>query len=71
MRRHRPPYEGRRFIGDKRFKVVHDLDAEAREVCGCSIDVIPLGDVVTFEPDELWEARRMGFDPCPHCGLDA
>lgn len=70
MRRRRMPYEGHRFIGDKRFMVVHDLDAEAREVCGCSIDFIPLSDVEIFEPDELWEARRKGFEPCPLCGLN-
>ena len=65
VRRNEPPFDGRRYVGDKRQRLVHDLDHEARDVRGCRISDIGLADVVTFEPDTLREAYRRGFDYCP------
>jgi hypothetical protein len=67
VRRSEPPFNGRRYIGDKGQQLVHDLEREARDVRGCRISDIELSDVVTFEPDTLREAYRRGFDYCPRC----
>jgi hypothetical protein len=67
VRRSEPPFDGRRYVGDKRQRLVHDLDREARDIRGCRILEIMLPDVVVFEPDTLREAYRCGFDFCPSC----
>jgi hypothetical protein len=67
VRRSEPPFDGRRYVGDKRHRLVHDLDREARDVRGCRISDIEFPDVETFEPDTLREAYRRGFDFCPSC----
>ncbi|MGD8717293.1 MAG: hypothetical protein PVH29_00595 [Candidatus Zixiibacteriota bacterium] len=67
VRRGDPPFYGRRYVGDKRGRVVHDLEREAPGRRGCCIPEILISDVVTFEPDTLREAYREGFDYCPFC----
>ncbi len=67
MRRTKPPFDHKRYAGDRRVMVVHDLDHEAGGLRGCAVDRIPLGDVVTFEPDTLHQAYRQGFKFCPQC----
>lgn len=67
VRRSEPPFDGRRYVGDKRQQIVHDLDREACSIRGCRITNIQSADVVTFEPDTLREAYRRGFDFCPSC----
>jgi hypothetical protein len=67
MRRTKPPFDGKRYVGDRRVMVVHDLDHEAGGLRGCCVDRIPLADVVTFEPDILHQAYRQGFTFCPNC----
>jgi hypothetical protein len=67
VRRNEPPFDGRRYVGDKRQQIVHDLDREACSIRGCRITNIQSADVVTFEPDTLREAYRRGFDFCPSC----
>jgi len=67
VRRSEPPFDGRRYVGDKRRRLVHDLEHEARDARGCHISDITPPDVVIFEPDTLREAYRRGFDYCPFC----
>ncbi len=67
VRRSEPPFNGCRYVGDGRQRLVHDLDREASDARGCRIPDIVLPDVVTFEPDTLREAYRRGFDFCPSC----
>ncbi|UCH78633.1 MAG: hypothetical protein JSU81_01400 [Candidatus Coatesbacteria bacterium] len=67
VRRRDPPFNGHRYVGDKRNRLVHDLDREARGLRGCRVVNILVHDVVTFEPDTLREAYRRGYDFCPCC----
>ena len=67
MRRNHLPFGGNRYVGDKRTRIVHDLDREDGTFRGCGIDRIPLADVVTFEPDILHEAHRQGYRFCGTC----
>jgi len=67
VRRSEPPFDGRRYVGDKRQRLVHDLDHESCSDRGCRISEITFADVVTFEPDTMREAYRRGFDFCPNC----
>ena len=67
VRRSEPPFNGCRYVGDGRQRLVHDLDREARDARGCHIPDIVFPDVVTFEPDTLREAYRCGFDFCQSC----
>jgi hypothetical protein len=63
-RRNYPPFNGKRFIGNKNHMEVHDLD---NEKIACEIDKIKLEHVVTFFPDSLETARANGYDNCAHC----
>jgi len=67
MRRNKTPFNGKRYVGDKRQLVVHDLDHEDRDIRGCCIDSIAISEVVTFEPDILHEAYRQGYEFCRNC----
>ena len=67
VRRRELPFDGRRYVGDKRTRIVHDLDRESCSARGCHVSDIMSADVVTFEPDTLREAYRRGFDFCPSC----
>ncbi len=66
-RRDSAPFNGHRYIGDKRQKVVHDLDHEDKDVRGCRISDIAAENIVTFEPDTLHEAYRHGYEFCRAC----
>lgn len=66
-RRSERPFNGCRYVGDGRQRLVHDLDREASDARGYRIPDIVLPDVVTFEPDTLREAYRRGFDFCRSC----
>lgn len=63
-RRHRSPFNGKRYIGNKAsgHMEVHDLD---REQTNCQIDEIRTENVVTF--DSVQEALNRGFDGCKWC----
>jgi len=66
-RRDFPPFNNRRYIGDRALKVVHDLDHERHGPQGCNVAAIRLEDVETFEPDTLRDARHRGYEYCPAC----
>lgn len=66
-RRDYPPFNNHRYVGDRRRRVVHDLDRECHGPGGCQVSAIPLTDVVIFDPDTLKEAYRRGFENCPAC----
>ena len=58
-------FEHNRFLGDKRSRVVHDLD-EAGEAC--AIDELMASErFASFGPDTLAEARNRGYRPCRRC----
>lgn len=68
MRRYGPPINGKRFVGNKNKKEVHDLDKEKTGPNQCQIDeIIKAGNEVTFTPDTLSEAHRQGYDNCAYC----
>ena len=52
-------YEHHRWLGDKRRQVVYDLD----EVSDRSVidELVASGQVATFGPDTLIEARNRGY----------
>jgi len=59
-------FEHNRYLGDKRNRVVHDLD-EAGD--GCAVDELMASQrFASFGPDTLAEARNRGYRPCRHCG---
>jgi hypothetical protein len=66
-RRYGPPTYGRRFVGNRnpRHMEVHDLDNEKAQ---CQInEIIRAGNAVTFDPDTLGQAHRLGYDNCAYC----
>ena len=67
VRRNRPPFNGKRYIGNKspNKMEVHDLDKEDTGQNGCQIDEIK--DVKTFIPDTLEQAHKERFDNCDKC----
>lgn len=68
MRRYGPPTNGKRFVGNKNKKEVHDLDNEKTAANQCQInEIIQAGNAVTFSPDTLSEAHRQRYDNCAHC----
>jgi hypothetical protein len=67
VRRTDPPFYGHRYVGDKRKRLVHDMERETGGVRGCRILEILLPDVEIFEPDTLREAYRHGYEFCPCC----
>lgn len=64
----RPQFAGKRYLGNKNKKEVHDLDGEDTSASGCQIDeIIRAGNAVTFYPDTLAEAHSQGYDNCAKC----
>ncbi|MGH8998081.1 MAG: hypothetical protein ACRDY7_01670 [Acidimicrobiia bacterium] len=58
-------FEHHRYVGDKRNRRVHDLDAAAD---ACGIDELMTSErFAAFGPDTPAEARNRGYAPCPHC----
>jgi hypothetical protein len=59
-------FEHNRFLGDKRSRLVHDLD-QAGE--GCDIPELMASErFAAFGPDSVAEARNRGYRPCRRCG---
>jgi hypothetical protein len=58
-------FEDRRYVGDKRSQVVHDLDAITDD---CHLpDLLASEAYVSFGPDTLVEASNRSYKPCRHC----
>ena len=58
-------FEHNRYVGDKRSRVVHDLDA-ATDACRID-DLLASEQFAAFGPDSLAEARNRGYWPHPAC----
>ncbi len=58
-------FEDRRYVGDKRRQVVHDLD-NIGEACELD-DLLRAEAYVSFGPDTLVEAANRCYKPCRHC----
>lgn len=58
-------YEHHRWVGDKRNRRVHDLDAAA-DACGIG-ELMASERFAGFGPDTLTEAANRGYRACPHC----
>ena len=62
-------FEHNRYVGDKRSRLVHDLDAATDE---CRIDELMASEqFAAFGPDSLAEARNRGYRPHPACTSQA
>ena len=58
-------FEHNEYVGDKRTRLVHDLDAA---VAACAIDELMASEqFASFGPDSLAEARNRGYKPHPAC----
>ena len=58
-------FEHNQYVGDKRSRVVHDLDAAG---AACAIDELMASEqFAAFGPDSLAEARNRGYRPHPPC----
>ena len=58
-------FEHNRYVGDKRSRVVHDLDAATD---ACAIDELMASEqFAAFGPDSLAEARNRGYKPHRAC----
>jgi hypothetical protein len=58
-------FEHNQYVGDKRSRVVHDLDAA---VGACAIDELMASEqFAAFGPDSLPEARNRGYRPHAAC----
>ena len=66
-RRNVPPFNGHRYVGDRRTMLVHDLDHEDPDVRGCGITGLTPDSIEVFEPDTLKQAYRQGYEFCPSC----
>jgi len=62
-------YEHHRFVGDKRNRVVHDLD-QATDACEIG-DLMASERFASFGPDTLVEAANRGYRACRHCASAA
>jgi hypothetical protein len=62
-------FEAHRWLGDKRTRVVHDLDGEA----GAEhiADLMAARTYLAFGPDTLAEARNRGYHACRTCAAPA
>lgn len=58
-------FEHNQYVGDKRNRSVHDLDA-ATEACAID-DLMASEQFASFGPDSLSEARNRGYKPHPAC----
>ena len=58
-------FEHNQYVGDKRSRVVHDLDAAG---AACAIDELMASEqFAAFGPDSLAEARNRGYRPHNAC----
>lgn len=58
-------FEHNRYVGDKRSRVVHDLDAAGD---ACNLDELMASErFASFGPDTLPEAANRGYRPCRWC----
>jgi hypothetical protein len=58
-------FEHNRYLGDKRSRLVHDLD---QAVDACDIPGLMASErFAAFGPDSPVEARNRGYRPCGHC----
>ena len=58
-------FEHNQYVGDKRTRVVHDLDAATE---ACAIDELMTSEqFAAFGPDSLAEARNRGYRPHGAC----
>ncbi len=58
-------FEHNQYVGDKRTRLVHDLDASTDD---CRIDdLLASEQFAAFGPDTLAEARNRGYHPHPAC----
>ena len=58
-------FEHNQYVGDKRSRIVHDLDAATG---ACRIDDLMASEqFAAFGPDTLAEARNRGYRPHPAC----
>lgn len=64
-RRKKPPYDGRRYLGNTKDMKVHDLDHEKTKDGECQIDEIKHEHVKMF--DRIWQAEKKGFHRCTYC----
>ncbi|MGH8972631.1 MAG: hypothetical protein ACRD0C_05445 [Acidimicrobiia bacterium] len=58
-------FEHHRYVGDKRSRVVHDLD-QATEACAID-ELVASERFAAFGPDTVPEAANRGYRPCRHC----
>jgi len=60
--------DGKRFLGHRDKKEVHDLKNEKTGPNGCGIhDIIRADQAVGFISDTLDEARKAKYTPCVKC----
>ena len=60
-----PPFNSRRFIGNKITKEVHDVYVE--RILLCKIDEIRFENIITFTPDTLEQTHQEGYKNCRYC----
>ena len=58
-------FEHNRYVGDKRSRLVHDLD-QAQDACAID-ELVASERFAAFGPDTLPEAANRGYRPCRHC----
>jgi len=58
-------FEHNRYVGDKRSRAVHDLDATT-DACGID-ELMASEQFAAFGPDSLAEARNRGYRPHHAC----
>ncbi len=59
---------GKRFLGNKNKKEVHDQQKEDKNPSGCQVDeFLRAGHGVGFSPDTLAQARSESYDNCAKC----
>lgn len=58
-------FEHYRYLADKRFQVVHDLD-NITEACDLD-DLMASEQYSAIAPESVAEARNRGNKPCRHC----
>jgi hypothetical protein len=61
-------FEDRRYVGDKRRQIVHDLD-HPTDACGIP-ELVRAATYVSFGPDTLVEAANRCYKPCRHCAVE-
>jgi len=64
-RRYKPPYNGKRYLGNTNDMKVHDLDNEKTGESECQIDEIKHEHIKMY--DYHFEATNDGFTDCTHC----